>query len=291
VFTLLKCLDLLRAESNSITRAPAEPNSITRAPAERALDRLAITQRASEPLRHALQSLSSGADGENSAVLELRTVMNELAPPGDCGLSLDSPWLESDAAGLLMLLGTIERLGWRVRAHNSLHAIGGNDAEVAFFAALNLALLGRSFDARERLDPAVAILAGRPEDAASFEVSQFLEDGKAEDRRALLSTLLEDLSETSAAEESWAATIDLLAAHLIRMFAQRLRGFGEARRSFVVKQFLAIPGRICIEERRIEVVLPPQPLHVVLRLAGMDATLESVTWLGGRRIEFYLEGL
>jgi hypothetical protein len=32
-------------------------------------------------------------------------------------------------------------------------------------------------------------------------------------------------------------------------------------------------------------------LHVVLRLAGMDIAVESVTWLGGRRIEFYLEGL
>jgi hypothetical protein len=281
VFALLGCLDWLRAE----------PGSITCAPAEGALDRLAITQRASEPFRHALQSLSSGAGGENSAVRELRTVMSELAPPSDGRLSLlslDAPWLDSNVAGLLMLIGSIERLGWRARAH---HAMGGSDVETAFFAALGLAVLGRSSEVRARLDPAVAILAGQPDEAASFNVSQFLEDGATEDRRALLSALLEDLSVTPAADESWDATIELLAAHLIRVFAQRLRGFGEARRAFVVKQFLAIPGRIRIEEQRIQVVLAPQPLHVALRLAGVDATLESVTWLGGRRVEFYLEGL
>jgi hypothetical protein len=236
--------------------------------------------------------------------LELRKVMNELPllsdrglslispwlDSNDRGLSLLSPWLDSNAAGLVLLIGIIERLGWRGLAHPSLHAIGGDDAETAFFAALGLAALGRSSEARVHLDPAVAILAGRPEDAASFEVSQFLEDGAAEHRRALLLTLLGEPTETPA-QESWAATVELLATHLTRAFAQRLRGFGEARRAFLVKQFLAIPGRIQIEERRIQVVLAPQPLHVVLRLAAMDATLESVTWLGGRRIEFYLEGL
>lgn len=281
VFVLLQCLDWLRAEWNFIARVPGK----------RALERFAIAQRASESLRHALQSLSSAGVGENSAVSELRTVMNELAPPAGGGLSLDSPWLESNAAGLLMLIGIIERLGWRVRARHSLRAIGGTDMESAFFAALGLAVLGRSAAERERLDPAIAVLAGRPEMAASFKVSEILEEATAEDRRALLLSLLEDASEASGAEESWAATIERLAAHLIRVFALRLRGFGEARRAFVVKQFLAIPGRIRIEEERIQVVLTPQPLHVVLRLAGMDATLESVTWLSGRRIEFYLEGL
>jgi hypothetical protein len=280
MFALLKCLDWLRAELASKARAPAE----------HALDRLAIAQRAGEPLRQVLESFSSGPGGESPEILELRKVMNEPPLLSDPGLSLSSPWLDSNAAGLLLLIGIIERLGWRGRARPSLHAMGGDNAETAFFAALGLAALGRSFEARVRLDPAVAILAGRPEDAAAFEVSQFLEDGASEQRRALLLTLLGDLAETPA-EESWEATIELLAAHLIRAFAQRLRGFGEARRAFLVKQFLAIPGRIQIEEHRIQVVLAPQPLHVVLRLAAMDATLETVTWLGGRRTEFYLEGL
>jgi hypothetical protein len=281
VLILLKCLDWLRGE----------PGSIARSFDERALDRLAITQRASERFRRAFQSLSSPQDERNSGLSELRQVIGELRLLGDRASSDSAPWLDSNAAGVLLLIGMIERLGWRLPARHSLHNLHRGDAETALFAALGLAVLGRSSEARMRLDPAVAILAGWPEEAASFEVTQFLEDGPTEDRRALLLDLLGDLPEAPGAEESWAATIELLAEHLIRAFAQRLRGFGKARRAFLVKQFLAIPGRIRVEERRIQVVLAAQPLHIVLRLATMDATLESVTWLGGRRVEFYLQGL
>jgi hypothetical protein len=41
----------------------------------------------------------------------------------------------------------------------------------------------------------------------------------------------------------------------------------------------------------ISVVLAPSPYHVALHISGMDDPLPSVSWMGGRRLEFHLLGL
>ena len=58
----------------------------------------------------------------------------------------------------------------------------------------------------------------------------------------------------------------------------------------MVKNFVALPGRIRIEETRLVVVFTSSPLHVVLHLSGLDDPVEAVGWLGGRRIAFQTEG-
>ncbi len=58
-----------------------------------------------------------------------------------------------------------------------------------------------------------------------------------------------------------------------------------------MKNFLALPGRIRIEEKRLVVVFTSSPLHVVLHLSGLDDPVEPVGWLGARRIEFQTDSL
>jgi hypothetical protein len=58
----------------------------------------------------------------------------------------------------------------------------------------------------------------------------------------------------------------------------------------VVKNFVALPGRIRIEETRLVVIFDSSPLHIVLHLSGLDDLVETVGWLGGRRIAFQTEG-
>ena len=41
----------------------------------------------------------------------------------------------------------------------------------------------------------------------------------------------------------------------------------------------------------ISVVLAASPYHVALHISGMDDPLPSVSWMGGRRLEFHLSGL
>ena len=85
--------------------------------------------------------------------------------------------------------------------------------------------------------------------------------------------------------------IDSLATHLIREFTGRIRGFGRSSRSFVVKNFLALPGRIRVEETRLSIDFASSPLNAVIHLSRLDDPVEQVSWLAGRRIEFEPYGL
>jgi hypothetical protein len=90
---------------------------------------------------------------------------------------------------------------------------------------------------------------------------------------------------------SWFDIFDALAGELLRGFAGRLRGFERASRTFVRTRFVALPGTITIEPRRISVQLAHGPMNVVLQLSSMDAGVSHVDWLNGRELSIRLEGL
>ena len=56
-------------------------------------------------------------------------------------------------------------------------------------------------------------------------------------------------------------------------------------------RLLALPGRVCVEPRRLGVILAPAPFHPALHLCGLDDPVADVGWLGGRTVTFELEGL
>ena len=109
-------------------------------------------------------------------------------------------------------------------------------------------------------------------------------------RRALVQRLIPELDIEHVAID-WARTFDALAAELLGEFGSLVRGFRQATRPAIVRQFLRTPGRAQVHDRVISVLLDPSPYHVALHISGMDDPLPSVSWMGGRRLEFRLLGL
>jgi hypothetical protein len=201
-----------------------------------------------------------------------------------------SAWREVDAAGLLLLVAIVRHLGWDdLRADVLLAPWGGPRFFQALLAGIGAAVLRPLRPLALSLDPAVALFAGIEHEPAMTGLLQTLAPIDATGRRILLDRLAPG-NEAAAAASDWAATFDALAALLIGEFATRIRGFREASRGAIVRQFLLTPGRVRWGERVVSVLLEPSPFHVALRISVMDDPLSSVSWMGGRRLEFGLLG-
>jgi len=202
-------------------------------------------------------------------------------------------WVSSECAGLLLLAGLIERLGWvqRIRI-SSLGSRLESRALNYCLAALAVRLLGQSPES-ERLDPGLLLFAGWPE-PASVDLTgfcNFLVSLSETEQNDLLDSLTDTEENDKGRFGDWRATFDCLAGVLTREFSSRVRGFRKAKPSFVIKTFFSQLGRIFIDDKRILVILQANPFHIALHISSMDESVESVSWLGGRRLEFQLEGL
>lgn len=232
--------------------------------------------------------------GVSSTLTELTHLIAELRPLVSItgNHNNDIRWMSSDCAGLFLLIGVLNKLGWPERIlRSSLGSAHGPRAVTYVFAGLGLALLGRFDDAPERIDPGLALFAGWVGDPDLGGLRRFFASGSAADRLAVLTELDEGTEGTAEATESWSTTFDYLAERVVCEFTRRVRGFRQASRSFVVKSFFAIPGRIGVKEKRMVVQLAPSPFHVALHISSMDESVESVSWLDGRRLAFHLEGM
>ncbi len=232
-------------------------------------------------------------------------------------------WVTSELAGLFLLVPLLARWGWPRRVEAALRETPG--AIGFFLAGLGLAVAGRASAAPERPDPGLTLFAGCEGWLDLAGLTRFLAAGEPADRRRLADELLAAIdpagpprrpgreepasrfgppSDSIAAapgsapgkrpedaSATWLSLFDLLADRLLREWALRVRGFRRARRAFLVRQFIAVPGRVGVEPERITVRLAPHPFQVALRVSGADQPLESVAWLGGRRLELVLEGL
>ena len=237
---------------------------------------------------------SSDGAGISKTLTELTRLLIELQPLSSAPVNLahDIRWISSDCAGLFLLIGIIKKLGWFESIQQSaLWLAYGPRALTYILAGVGLSVLSRFFGGPERLDPGLTLFAGWLGGPDLAVLQHFFDSGSAADRRAILTALTGETKGLNNASESWAATLDRLAERLIREFALRVRGFRKASRSFVVKNCLALPGRIGLEENRIVVQLTPSFFHVALHISSMDECVESVGWLGGRKIVFQLEGL
>jgi hypothetical protein len=221
---------------------------------------------------------------------DLLVQIEPLIPASDRSIR-NVQWVTSDYAGVWLLAGLLERQGWpQSILQSSLGASHGPRAVTYGLAALALAVLNR-FDPEIRgLDPGLALFAGWFEEPDLAGLCSFLAEGSSDARRKLLAAIAGTEADDQQAA-TWDSTFDFLAGQIIRDFAIRVRGFREASRNFVVKSFLAVPGSIRVEETRILVRLDANPFHVALHISSMDEPLDGVSWLGGRRLEFQLEGL
>ena len=201
-------------------------------------------------------------------------------------------WVSSECAGLLLLARLLERLDWPEKLRDSALAnTDGPRLVTCVLAGLGLSVLNRFEESASRVDTGIALFAGwlGEPDWAGFR--RFLASTTPTDRNEILTAFNAESESLNKLSENWAATFDYLARRIIREFASRIRGFRQASRAFVVKHFLELPGRVRVEEKRLVVILEPSPLGVALHLAGMDDPVETVSWLGGRRVEFQLDCL
>ena len=217
----------------------------------------------------------------SKSVTTLGAILDDLRPlvPSSASAGRSGKWVESGNCGVLLLLSTVQRLGIvRLASTPQFEQFGGPRAISFLLAALGMTLLGE-WDPGRPVDPAVALFAGI-----------FSEVDRAGLKEFFVQSDVRSIADPIHAE-TWPNALQLLATDLTRAFAQRIRGFRQASREAVVKQFLRIPGKVLIEEQRLLVILASSPWAVALHVSGMDESLTGIEWLPGRRVDFVLEGL
>jgi hypothetical protein len=257
------------------------------------LDRIRLIASGSTPEEQEFNDIVAAGNAESR--IAFAELFKQLLTGTDIGDDSDgaakSKWISTDCAGLFLLVRVLDRLGWEDGlARSSLTDIYGTRLITYALAGIASAVLGQFSDEQAYIEPGIALFSGWMDTPDLRGFRAFLAAGSVETRRGLLQELLsgESAFEYSA---SWQTCFGSLASHLIQEFTEHIRCFGKPSRSFVVKNFVALPGRIRIEEKRLVVVFTSNPLHVVIHLSGLDDPVEPVRWLGGRRIEFQANGI
>jgi len=79
-----------------------------------------------------------------------------------------------------------------------------------------------------------------------------------------------------------------LAQLVLHSFTSRLIGFRHSAPEFLWANLFAGQSGVSLREDRIDVQLPPVPLRVILRFAGVHGQTYTVPWLPGRTIHLWL---
>lgn len=188
-------------------------------------------------------------------------------------------WILSDCAGILLMLSVIQRLNlWPLIGTPDFMRFGGPRALSFFLAGAGMTLV-RPWTPGEPVEPAVALFAGIFGELDLAGMRQFFS-------RASVGAVAEFVP-----AENWEQALDRAATEIAGSFAGRVRGFRNASRQAVTKQFVQLRGRILVEPTRLFAVLAPTPWAVALHLSGMDDSLAPDERMGHRRVEFLLEGL
>jgi hypothetical protein len=246
-------------------------------------------------LGEALAGQGAGATLPNVLLARLLEALEQLRPlePKQVPASLpaQTPWLTVESAGLLLLVRMVQRLGWSNRRGDRSWLPWGDPRWFqVLLAGIGSAVLGRSVTEADALEPAVLVFAGMERQADLAGLRHMLAEVNPLGRRRLLEELAPGLHAESFAQD-WAATLDALAGRLVAEFGKLVRGFRQASREALVRQFLRTPGQVRQGERVVSVMLEPSPYHVALHISGVGDPLPSVHWMGGRRLEFRFLGL
>jgi hypothetical protein len=217
-------------------------------------------------LTEALAELTRVAEG-HPAQQQLLHSLQIIAPAQRIEAPLESPWIVSNVAGILLFLDQIRRMGWHDRLPPDVFPV--------VIAAVAAELTGPKY----RRDPAIFLLAG------SLEV---LEERRSKEHFRDHAPMTETLE---VAGDTWPQTLANAAELLAHELAKRIRGFRQASSLAVQRNIALRAGRYRVEPHRIVVVLESGPWDVALHISGIDDAVDHVAWLGGRRVEFVLEGM
>jgi hypothetical protein len=188
-------------------------------------------------------------------------------------------WIVSDCAGILLMLSIVERLNlWRFVRTPEFLRFGGPRSLSFVLAGMGMTLI-RPWTLQDPVEPAVALFAGVFGEIYPGGMGQFFAQTKAGIVREFVQA------------ETWDQALDRGATELARSFTAQVRGFRQASREAVAKQFVRMRGRILVEQTRLLAVLAPTPWAVALHISGMDDSVAPGERMGYRRVEFVLEGL
>lgn len=199
---------------------------------------------------------------------------------------------ESEHAGVLLLLRAVS--DFRLPAVLARSGLSG------WLPATLLAVAMRLTGADPR-DPAVRAFAGASEDpldelavwrGAGVEdcarVAEELDTMLV--RHGLELTGLADLTDGRLGVTPVDDLLGRVAVAVLRAWSRWLNQFAESSIPYLLTHFVRRPGRLRWAPDRLTVELAPRLLDVVVQLAGYDQDLESVPWLGGKRVVFRMDG-
>ena len=181
--------------------------------------------------------------------------------------------LVTSSAGLALLMPTIRDLG----VHEWL------DASARY--QVLLAILGEARQPSAQRDSAISWLAGVPRG----------EEEQARNAPVVWPDLAHWIDADELTESAEQATDHFgalpggkMALVILRRFAAGLRGFAESSPSYLVQQFVHLPGELEVDDESIHVHLSHAPLGVVLRMAGRDGEQGTISWLEERLLVIHL---
>jgi hypothetical protein len=98
------------------------------------------------------------------------------------------------------------------------------------------------------------------------------------------------LTETWPSDVPPASSLVALAVHLLRLWAQWLRGFSHSSVPYLLRQAIRRPGSLDVCADKIAVTLRPASLDPVLEMSGYLAPTPAVPWLSLRSVSFGIGG-
>jgi hypothetical protein len=99
---------------------------------------------------------------------------------------------------------------------------------------------------------------------------------------------LTDLTLPIIANTHFDLTWSLIAHAVLNAFASRLMGFDWSSAEYLYCNFLAGMSAVQVTGEQIGVMLPRSPLHLVLRMAGVDGQTYTVPWLNDAQVTLSL---
>ena len=183
------------------------------------------------------------------ALRDLFSVLEDLRPQVPTAARPDrdtrpvARWISSDCSGVLLMLPVVRRMDlWRLVDTPEFMRFGGPRALSFLLAGVGMTLF-EGWRVGDSIDPAVLLFAGIVGEPDRAGMMQFFAESD-----------VSALSEFTQAK-TWPDALEDLATQLTRSFANRMRGFQQASRRSVVKQFLRIPGKVRVEETSLLVLL------------------------------------
>lgn len=277
MFHVLRALAILLSDDVSLIVSATQGESGSKQSPRPAIDLLHLVAR---EVHFVPQSRRLSELGQ--LLSDLRSALK--IPPSSVA-SAGARWISSDWCGLFFLTGTLLRLGW-ISAWRRLPEFEAGGIS-PLLAGIILRIIGLSEALHAALDPGVALFCGHLADQDLHRLNKIVQDYPAELRGKLMRAAFADEEDC----ETWASVFERLADHLLRVFGSSIRGFQKSSPQGIVSAFLHRPGRIRIEQERVTIQPQPSTFHVALHIAGIDAAVESVPWLGGRRLEFEIGDL